>query len=225
MAFEVETKDCTALTDADIAELADMVANGPARFEVGVLSKAREDWVLITTGRLDGKLHAFAFSTLERIGGTPSVLIGMASVKRSSKRDQALKALMGELFHRALMAFPDEDVLFGTRMIDAGAYEAYKQMGDIVPRPGHRPNGEERAWGRRLVKRFATEGAYDDQAFQLRGSGAVVGVFDHESAKPDRIDPAVRSLFDGLEAPKGDCVVTFGWIMAEDLAKLGTPSR
>jgi hypothetical protein len=222
MAFEVETKDCTALTDGDVAELADMAANGPARFEVGVLSKAREDWVLITTCRLEGKLHAFAFSTLERIGGTPSVLIGMASVKRSSKRDQALKGLMAELYHRALMAFPDEDVLFGTRMIDPAGYEAFKQMGEIVPRPGHKPSGEERAWGRRLVKRFATEGAYEDQIFQLHGSGAVVGVFDHESLKPDKIDADVRALFDGLVAEKGDCVVTFGWIMAEELAKLGS---
>ncbi len=221
MAFEVETKDCTAITDAELAELADICANGPARFEIGVLSKAREDWVLITTARLDGKLHGFMFSTLERIGGTPAVLMGMGSVKRTSKRDQALKGLMAELFHRALMAFPDEDVLFGVRLADPSGFEAFKQMTDVVPRPGHRPSGEERAWGRRLVKRFGLEGTYDEQTFQVKGKGGVVGVLDHECLKPEKIDPEVAALFKGLRLARGDCLIAFGWVMAEDLAKLG----
>ena len=50
MAIEVETKDCTALSDAELAEMADICADGPARFEVGLLSKQAEAWVLITLG-------------------------------------------------------------------------------------------------------------------------------------------------------------------------------
>src|SRR4051812_38422618 len=113
MAITVETKDCTALTDAELGEMADLCATSTVGFSIGVLSKATEDWVLSTTARLDDKLHAFGFLTLERIGGTPCVLIGLVSIKRSAKRDSALKALMGEAYHRALMAFPDEDVLVG----------------------------------------------------------------------------------------------------------------
>ena len=45
----------------------------------------------------------------------------------------------------------------GTRMSDAGAFEAFKVLTDIVPRPGHKASGEERAWGRRLAKRFGIE--------------------------------------------------------------------
>jgi hypothetical protein len=203
MAFEVETKDCTALTDGDVAELADMAANGPARFEVGVLSKAREDWVLITTCRLEGKLHAFAFSTLERIGGTPSVLIGMASVKRSSKRDQALKGPDGRAVPPCPHGVPRRRRAVRDAHDRSCGVRGVQADGRDRPRPGHKPSGEERAWGRRLVKRFATEGAYEDQIFQLHGSGAVVGVFDHESLKPDKIDADVRALFDGLVAGEG----------------------
>ena len=54
---------------------------GRPGFEVGQLSKAKEDWVLAGTARLDGKLHGFSFATLERIGGTPCVLIGLVSVQ------------------------------------------------------------------------------------------------------------------------------------------------
>ena len=56
MAIEVETKDCTQLSDAELAEMADICAEGPSRFEAGLLSKQAELWVLITLARESGKL-------------------------------------------------------------------------------------------------------------------------------------------------------------------------
>ena len=155
MAIQVDTRDCAALSDADLDEMANM---GGA-FDIGTVSKAKEDWVLSTVARIDATLHGFTFSTLERIGGTPCVLLGLMSVKRTSKRDAVLKGLMGEAYHRALMAFPDEDVVIGTRFVQADGLEAFKNLGEIIPRPGHRAVGEERAWGRRLAKRFGVDGA------------------------------------------------------------------
>ena len=102
MAIEVETKDCTQLSDAELAEMADLCAEGPSRYEAGQLSKQAELWVLITQAREGGKLKGFSFSTLERIGGTPCVLIGLASVKRTSKRDTVLKAIMADQYRRAV---------------------------------------------------------------------------------------------------------------------------
>jgi hypothetical protein len=223
MAIQVDTKDCTALTDADLAEMADMMGAG-AVFEIGHLSKAKEEWVLCTTARLDGKLHATMFSTLERIGGTPAVLLGLVTIKRTSKRDSVLKAVMGEAYHRALMAFPDEDVLVGTRFVSPSGFEAFRALTDIVPRPGHRPVGEERAWGRRLAKRFSVDGTYDEQSFQVKGTGSVASHFDHESLKPEQITPEVAALFKGIKPAKGDCLIACGWAMAEDLLKLGQRS-
>src|SRR3954469_534986 len=133
MPIQVETRDCAALTDADLDEMASM---GGA-FDIGVLSKAKEDWVLCTTARVEDKLNGFTFSTLERIGGTPCVLLGLVSIKRTSRRDAVLKGIMHEAFHRALMAFPDEDVLVGTRFASAAGFEAFRSLSDIVPRPGH----------------------------------------------------------------------------------------
>src|SRR5579885_3103304 len=148
MAIEVDTKDCTALGDAEIAEMADICADGVAGFDVGILSKQREEWVLITTARENGRLHGFSFCTLERIGGTPCVLWGLASIKRTSRRDAVLKALTGDQFRRAVLAFPDEDVLVGTRFLDPAGFQAFRGLEDIVPRPGHKASGEERAWSR-----------------------------------------------------------------------------
>ena len=123
MSIQVETKDCTALGDAELAELADLCAEGPLPYEVGVISKQAEAWVLVTQARENGKLKGFSFSTLERIGGTPSVLIGCASIKRTSKRDSVLRAIIQDELRRAVLAFPDEDVLVGTRFTTPAGFE------------------------------------------------------------------------------------------------------
>jgi len=216
MAIQVDTRDCAALTDADLDDMASMGGG----FDIGVLSKAKEDWVLCTTARVDGKLHGFSFSTLERIGGTPCVLLGLMSVKRTSKRDQILKGLMGEAYHRALMAFPDEDVVVGSRLVRPDALDALKQLDEMIPRPKHRAVGEERAWGRRLARRFGVDGNYDEQTFTVKTNGQS-GFIDHESSKPEKINPDAVAMFAAVNAAKGGALIVHGWTMAEDLVKLG----
>ena len=215
MALDVTTNDASALTDSDLDELASM----EDAFSAGQLSKAKEDWVLITTARLGDTLHGFTFATLERIGGTPCVLIGLMSVRRSSKRDQVLRGLIAEAYHRALMAFPDEDVVVGCRFMNADGLEAFKDLRDVTPSPGAQAVGEERAWGRRLAKRFGVDAKYDAKSF-IAASGSD-GYLDHESSKPEKLDPAVVEMFENVPVAKGGVMVVYGWTMAEDLVKLG----
>ena len=212
MAIEVETKDCSMLGDAEIEEMADLCGDGPNPLGIGLLSKESEEWVLATTARDGGRLKGYSFSTLERIGGTPSVIVGLASVRRTSKRDTVL---------RAVLAFPDEDVVVGTRFNSPAGFEAYRSLENVNPRPGHRASGEERAWGRRFVKRFGLSVLnYDEHAFRSKGTGSPACVFDHCSLKPESIDAEVAGLFDGLDSGRGDVLVACGWAMAEDLEKL-----
>lgn len=221
MAIEVDTKDCTALSDAELAEMADLCADGPSRYEAGLLSKQAETWVLTTLARENGRLYGFMFSTLERIGGTPSVIIGLASVKRTSKRDTVLRAMVTDQLRRAVLAFPDEDVLVGTRFASPSGYEAFKALTDIVPRPGYLATGEERAWGRRLAKRFGIDATdYDERAFVATGDGSYPEVCDHESQKPEKLDPGLAEVFEKVDRDRGDAVVAFGWALADDLVKL-----
>ncbi len=100
-------------------------------------------------------------------------------------------------------------------------YEALKGLQEIIPRPEHRVTGEERAWGRRLAKRFGVEnGAYDDRTFSVVGEGGVPPLFDHASLKPERLDEGVVAYFDTFDPGRGDTLIAFGWALAEDLAKL-----
>ena len=217
MALDVLTNDAAALTDSDLDELASM----EEAFNSGLLSKAKEDWVLITTARFGEKLHGFTFSTLERIGGTPCVLIGLMSVRRSSKRDQVLRGLMAEAYHRALMAFPDEDVVVGCRFVNADGLVAFKELDDVTPAPGNQAVGEERAWGRRLARRFGVDRSYDAKTF-VSSSGGQDGFLDHESTKPDKLDADLVEMMSAVPANAGGVLVAYGWTMAEDLVKLGS---
>ena len=223
MAIDVDTKDTTALGDAELTTLGDICADGPAQYDIGLLSKQREEWVLITTAKSGNALQGFSFCTLERIGGTPCLLVGLASVKRHSKRESVLKAMMADQYRRAVLAFPDEDVLIGTRFVDPSGFEAFalsRVLQDVVPRPGHKATGEERAWGRRLAKRFGIDGSYEDRAFVATGNGAAPCALDHESLKPGVVSDEVRALFDAVDTTRGDSLIAFGWAMAEDLAAL-----
>src|SRR5215210_6242950 len=220
MPFDVDTKDCTALSDGELSEMADLCTEAGAPYDVGVLSKQCEEWVLVTSVRTQGRLLGFSFCTLERIGGTPSVLMGLASVKRSSERQQVLAALVRDQLRRAVLAFPDEDVLVGTRFVDPSAFAAFAGLEDIVPRPGHKATGEERAWARRLAKRFGAEGRVDDRSSVLEGTGEPAMVLDYEDGSSDSVDPEVAAFFAPLDLGRGDALVAFGWAMAENLATL-----
>ncbi len=220
MALEVDTKDCNALSDAEISELSDMCAESPIPWEVGTISKQTEEWVLCSQATENGRLKGFVFYTLERIGGTPAIIVGLGSIARQSRRDAVLKGIVTDLMHRAVMAFPDEDVIVGVRMQTPDGFEFLRGFDDIVPRPDHKASGEERAWGRRFAKRFGISPLrYADRVFTGTGDGSLPCALDHESSKPESIDPDVAAFFGDVDASNGDVLLGFGWAMSEDLAK------
>lgn len=222
MAFEIETKDCTAVTDAELGELEAVAADSSCDFSMGLLSKQAEEWVLLTTARENDKLRGYVFYTLERIGGTPAVVMGLASVERNNKRATTLRSLMSEVYHRALMAFPDEDVVFGTQFINPGAFEVFRDLEQELPKYGHKVTGEERAWGTRFAKRLGVSSlAYDDRTFVALGDGSTPRIFDYESAKEDKVNKDVLELFKTVQAENGDTLIALAWAMAERLEKLG----
>jgi hypothetical protein len=210
MPIQVVTKDCTGLTDGELGDLADLAAVGPG-WEIGMLNKQVEEWVLVSQAHLSGRLAGFLFATLERIGGTPAVLLGLGTVARIPERSAVLAGMMHDQFHKARMAFPDEDVLVAARMSAPGAFEALAGLAERRPWPGVRPNGEERAWGRRLAKRYGAA-AFDDRSMVAAGDA------DRFRLDLDAPDPeAVGSLFEGID-PHGDrYLIAWGWAMAEFL--------
>ena len=223
MAIEVETKDCTALSDAELAEMADICADGPApvrgraAVQAGRGVGARSPWPATV-----GSLKGFSFCTLERIGGTPSVLIGLASIKRTSKRDTVLRAMMTDQFRRAVLAFPDEDVLVGTRFTNAGGLRGVQ--GARRHRPPPRPQGHRRGAGLGPAPGQALR--HRERRLRrphLRGHGRrrrSRWPSTTRASSPRTSTPRSSALFDDVDAARGDSLIAFGWAMAEQLAKL-----
>ena len=218
MPIEVVTKDCTALNDGELSELADLAALGPG-WEIGVLNKQVEEWVLVSQARIEGRLAGFVFSTLERIGGTPAVVLGLGTVARRDDRSAVLAGLMCEQYHKARMAFPDEDVVVAARMVDVGPYEALRGLADRRPWPEVRCNGEERAWGRRLAKRYGAL-SFDDRSMVAVGEGERL-LLDFEALEPE----PVAAVFDGVASDGDRYVIGWGWAMAEFLDGFVEPGR
>jgi hypothetical protein len=101
--------------------------------------------------------------------------------------------------------------------------EAFKSLTDIIPRTGHRADGEQRAWGKRLARRFGVDSKYDGQTFVVASDGQS-GYLDFESSKPEKISENITALFTTVNAKKGGVIIIHGWTMAESLVKLGARS-
>lgn len=223
MAIDVSTRDAAALGDAELAELAEFALGRGTGFDIGFVSKLRDEWVLCSEIRDDEKLAAFALCTLERIGGTPCILIGLAVTRSGEQERELLFELLAEQYRKALLAFPDEDVLVGVRFVSPQGYELFSGLEDIVPRPDHKPTGEERAWARRLAKRFGAEANLDDRTFIIAGKGAVAGHLAYGDVTL-RTDEGYGVHFQGVDSASNDTLVAFGWAMAEQLADGSLPA-
>ncbi len=218
MPIVVTTKDASSLSEGELAELADLCVDRDPAYDVDYLTQERDKWVLVSLAREGSKLRGYSFCTLERIGGTPSLLVGLALVDRTAKAESTMKAIMADQYRRALLAFPDEDVLLGTRLLSIDGFRVFNPLSDVVPRPDHKPSGEERAWARRLAKRFGNEKGLDDRTFVVEPSGTgPVGGIDFVFAKT-KVDPEFGAFFKGVKEGSQQRLVAFGWAMAEDLA-------
>ena len=97
--------------------------------------------------------------------------------------------MTGELTRRAAISFPDEDVLVAARLAQPSCYVLLQSYANVVPRPGYTPNGEDRAWGRRLAKRYGIRAALRRPGVQGRGQGpqaAVPAGARHQPGEGDR---------------------------------------
>ena len=217
MAIDVTTKDCTALSEDEINEMAELASEGAAPHDAEWVTEVTKNWVLVGLARDGQRLAGFVLFTLERVGGTPAILVGSLVTRDNSKRGTTMRAIVGEQLRRAVLAFPDEDVLYGACVGTPGGVEAFALFDDLCPRPDYKPSGEDRAWGQRLDRRLAPGGDYAKREFRVSGSGTPTGVIDHNASKD--VAPEVAEMFADVDPANGDCRIMFAWAMSELLEK------
>src|SRR5712691_2223243 len=214
--MRVESRDSLSLKPAELDEFGQLLVSVELPLKDDALDDHVERFGLVTRSTADDELHGFLFGSLERIGGTPCILWGLGAIRRSRQARLALEALVGELYRRAAISFPDEDVLVAGRFAHPAAYALLGVLTDVCPRPSYSPTGEERAWGRRLARRFGCESRYDDRTFRLKGNGAPEPVLHANTVKLG--GKAATTIVGTVQPTKGEAVIAFGWAMAEALA-------
>lgn len=221
--MQIESRDSISLKPAELDEFGQLLASIGLSGIDGELEAHVEAFPLVVLAQEDGAPQGFLFGSLERVGGTPCILWGLGAVRRSRQSGSAVKGLVAELYRRAAISFPDEDVLVAGRVAHPAAYSLLGPLVDVVPRPGYAPTGEERAWGRRLARRFGCDGRYDDRAFRVAAKGSPEPVLDASTVKGG--GKAASSVLGVLDPQKGEAVIAFGWATADALANgLGHPA-
>src|SRR3989440_3499347 len=215
--MDVDIRDSASLKPAELDELSQLLRKAGSPLPESTIDDQVERFSRVTMVLDDEEVHGFLFGSLERIGGTPCVLWGLGATN-ATNGDAApmLEAMTTELYRRAAISFPDEHVLVAGRIAHPGLYQLFGGLQEPCPRPGYRASGEDRAWGRRLAKRFGCDDRYDDRAFRSEGNGAPEAKLDIQLGGDP--DPEVAELLAPVDAAKGDTLIAFGWAPAESLA-------
>ena len=162
--MQVESRDSVSLKPAELDVLGQLLTTVGLPGMDTQLEGHIETFPLIVVASEDDDIHGFMFGSLERVGGTPCILWGLGATRKGRQAGLAVKGMVSELYRRAAISFPDEDVLVAGRIAQPAAYSLLAILTDVVPRPNYSPTGEERAWGRRLARRFGCDARYDDRA-------------------------------------------------------------
>jgi hypothetical protein len=213
--MQIESRDSVSLKPAELDEFGQLLASVGLSGMDHELEAHVESFPLVVVAEDNGS-YAFLFGSLERVGGTPCILWGLGAVRRGRQAGAAVKGMVGELYRRAAISFPDEDVLVAGRIAHPAAYSLLGTLTDVVPRPDYSPTGEERAWGRRLARRFGCEGRYDDRAFTLAATGSPEAVLDASTVKGG--GKAATAVVGSVDVTRGEAVIAFGWATADALA-------
>ncbi|MBV8950111.1 MAG: hypothetical protein JOZ99_04495 [Actinobacteria bacterium] len=214
--MHVESRDSASLKPAELDELGQLLSTIGVSLGDSELDQQVEQFPLVVQVTLEGDRHGFLFGSLERVGGTPCILWGLGAVRRSRNSNAVLKGLVAELYRRAAISFPDEDVLVAGQVAHPAAYGLLAPLADVVPRVGYSPTGEERAWGRRLARRFTCDSRYDDRTFRCGPIGKSAPILDASTVKAG--GKAAVTLLEGMDASRGEALIVFGWALADALA-------
>jgi hypothetical protein len=214
--MDVDIRDSASLKPAELDELSQVLRKAGSPLPESTIDDQVERFSRVTMVMADEEIHGFLFGSLERIGGTPCVLWGLGATDANGEGGPLLEAMTNELYRRAAISFPDEDVLVAGRIAHPSLYTLFGGLQEPCPRPGYKASGEDRAWGRRLAKRFGCDARYDDRAFRSAGDGTPEPKLDIDL--PVEPEPEVKELLAPVDPAQGDTLIAFGWAPAETLA-------
>ena len=224
--MRVESRDSVSLKPAELDELGQLARLGgapAARTTSSTTTSSSSRWSSLSTE--DDELHGFLFGSLERIGGTPVHPLGPrrgpAGPRRPGRRSRASSASSTA---GPRSRSPTRTCSWPVASRSRRRTRCSAALTDVCPRPKYSPNGEERAWGRRLARRFGCDARYDDRTFRVKAGKARRARPRHAATSSSAARRRPRSSARSTRR-RARRVIAFGWAMAEELADgLGRPT-
>src|SRR5437660_8096329 len=133
--MDVDIRDSASLKPAELDELSQVLRKAGSPLPESTIDDQLERFSRVTMVTDDEELHGFLFGSLERIGGTPCILWGLGATRKGRTARVTLEDLVGELYRRAAISFPDEDVLVAGRLAHPAGYALLSGLDDVCPRP------------------------------------------------------------------------------------------
>ena len=209
MALDVVTKDCTQLSDAELAEMADLCAEGPERATRSGPSTSRPRrgccarWSARATPCVASRSPRSSASAARRRCSS-----AWPCVKRHSKRDPVLKAAHGRQLPPGADGLPRRGrPRRHPSSTGADEFEAFKVLIDI--NPPARPQGVGRGAGLGPAPGQAVRRRRRLRRPVVRRQAATARTrwcSTTSRSSPRRIDPEVAKFFKPLKPKQGDCL-------------------
>ena len=143
---------------------------------------------------------------------------GSAPIRRGRQARAALKGLVGELYRRAAISFPDEDVLVAGRIAHPPAYSLLARSPTCArARSTRRPARSGPGAGGSPAASAATPATTTARSGSRRTARSEP-VLDAERGEGAAARPRPRSSAPSTPT-KGEAVIAFGWAIAEALRR------
>src|ERR671936_744890 len=101
-----ESRDSISLKPAELDEFGQLLAANGLPVSDEELDRQVEQFPLVVVATLDDETHGFMLGSLERIGGTPSILWGVGAARKGRNAAPALLAMTAALSRRGGGPFP-----------------------------------------------------------------------------------------------------------------------
>ena len=216
--MDVESRDSVSLKPAELDELGQLVSGVGLPLHDEQLDRHVEQFPLVAVAADDGEIAGLPVRLARAHRRHARASCG-ASARCAGARQArpSLDGLVAELYRRAAISFPDEDVLVAGRIAHPAAYTLLGVLDDVCPARSTRPTARSGPGAGASPGASAATPATTTARFRLqRPRRARAG-----ARRPRRSRPAARSsveLVGEVDPASGEAMIAYGWAMAEALA-------
>jgi hypothetical protein len=208
MAYSIQVLDSDSVKINQLNDCYKLTQEESIFFDFEIFTDAQEKFSHLCLTYDDKKLLSFLFCSFDRIGGTPSIILGFSATKTLPNSEEIIQAFLDTLTSKAKISFPDEDILITARVIDASAYSLLNNYREAFPQAKMKLSGEDKARGKRISKWYSMENTYTEEKSIVTASEPQPVTFG-SSFSAESSD--AKKIIENIKTNK-DCLIVYSWV-------------